>query len=123
MKKFPYTSNQLEDLYQAKKLTGPSIVRMLSNWNDHTNGLRITTDHLVMDSPNYSAPPYVQVLYTAFDGDKIIAHAAYPSSDGAHTAWMQVKAHTGKGDAVYKLLKEIVEHFQEKDEPSITSVW
>lgn len=123
MKQFPYSTEQLQELYAARKLNGPAMVQILSNWNDHARGFRIDTDHYEIHDETYSVPPYVEVVYTAFAGDTIIAQASYASRDGEHTAWMQTKAHTKKGNTVFALLLSIAQHCEENQVVTLQDVW
>ena len=120
-----YTPDEITELYAARKLNGPSMASLLSGWNDHAKGFRITVDHLDVLDPTYSNPPYVEVVYTAFHGDKIIAQSSYPANGKCshRTAWTSVKAHTPKGDAVFKLVRDIAFYMSETCEHTLQSRW
>ena len=120
-----YTPDAITELYAARKLNGPAMASLLSGWNDHAKGFRITVDHLDVLDPTYSNPPHVEVVYTAFHGEKIIAQSSYQANGKCshRTAWTSVKAHTPKGDAVFKLVRDIAFYMSETSYHNLQSCW
>lgn len=123
-----YTPSELQTLFIDRKISGPTMSRFLRSWQDTEKGYRITTDVLDYLDASYNEPPLVEILYTAFHGDIIIAQASYlyGSKEDSRISWTNVKAHTPKGDAVMGLILGIAEYMEtipkEQSFP-LASVW